>query len=288
MTESNSLVTELENALNSSSSEKRLATLRRVTGLFLDEAERLNEQQTAVFDDVLVHLTERIELQARIALSAKLAPLTNAPTEIVRRLANDDAIAVASPVLTQSSRLTESDLIEIAKSKGQGQISVCSRLLTFASLGQRDQIHKAIMGISDQVIQEASKPRDFSASERLIRKLNRADQLNEKALSDFATGQKYEEMTAALALLCDAPTEFIDELMRNPHAFGLVIACKAVKISWPTVLKILHARFSHHSNLEQELDEARTTYFALSQASAQKTLQFMLYQKSKPQIYRFN
>ena len=94
------LIAELEDALSSSSPEKRLATLRRVTDLFLNEASRLNEQQIAVFDDVLVHLAQRIELKARVELSTVLAPLPNAPIAVVRRLASDDEIAVAHPVLT--------------------------------------------------------------------------------------------------------------------------------------------------------------------------------------------
>lgn len=43
----------------------------------------------------------------------------NAPIEVIRRLAKDDSIAVAQPVLSQSARLTSDDLVEIAKSKGQ-------------------------------------------------------------------------------------------------------------------------------------------------------------------------
>jgi len=354
-----SLISELEDALHSSSSEKRLATLRRVTDLFLNEAERLNEQQIAVFDDVLVHLTQRIELKARVELSTVLAPLANAPIEVVRRLANDDEIAVAHPVLTQSNRLTESDLVEIAKSKSQehllaisgrsslsevvtdvlvergdhkvvhklaqnsgarfsepgftsiigsaacdGELAeklasrvglplpmlrqllsratdlVCSRLLTFASLEQRGQIQQALMGISNEVEREASKPRDFSASERLVQQLNSSEKLNEKTLAEFAAQHKYEEMTSALALLCGAPVEFVERLMRNIHTLGLVIACKSAKLSWQTVREILQFRFSHHSIPEQELEEAKTTFLVLSQASAQRTFRFMLVQEA--------
>ena len=53
---SSSLIAELEDAVKNGSPEKRVDTLRRVTSLFLDETDRLNEQQIGVFDDVLVHL----------------------------------------------------------------------------------------------------------------------------------------------------------------------------------------------------------------------------------------
>jgi len=121
-----SLIVELEDTLKSGSSEKRLETLRRVTSLFLNESDRLNEQQIGVFDDVLIQLVKRIESKALVELSTTLAAINNAPIEVVRRLAHDREIAIAGPVLTQSNRLADSDLIEIAKSNGQGHLLAIS------------------------------------------------------------------------------------------------------------------------------------------------------------------
>ena len=64
------LVDELEAAIQSGSQEPRVQTLRSVTELFLKDAERLNEAQVSVFDDVLCHLIKRIEAKARVELSA--------------------------------------------------------------------------------------------------------------------------------------------------------------------------------------------------------------------------
>ena len=355
MTASVALIIELEDALSHGSSERRLAILRRVTELFLNEADWLNEQQIKVFDDVLVHLAQRIEAQARVELSTVLAPLANAPTEVVRRLAHDDEVAVATPVLTHSTRLSEDDLVKIAKSKGQGHLLaisgrsalsetltdvlvergdrrvsqklagnsgarfsewgfsslatraaddgalaetlasrpdmplpafqqllaratdvVQSRLLTVASPEIRDQIHQALMSVSNEIRREANKPRDFSASETIVQQLNRSGKLNERVLADFIKERKYEETVSVLALFCGAPVELVERLMKNVQQDGLITACKAAKLSWPTVSDILKMRFSHHSISEQELNDARQTFLALSQAAAQRTLRFML------------
>src|SRR4051812_33105606 len=114
-----SLITELEDAVQGGSAEKRVETLRRVTDLFLDDADRLNEQQISVFDDVLVHLIQRIETKALVQLSTSLAPVSHAPVQVLGRLARDQDISIAGPVLAQSNRLSDNDLIEIARSKGQ-------------------------------------------------------------------------------------------------------------------------------------------------------------------------
>ena len=42
----------------------------------------------------------------------------------MRQLAHDDDIAVAGPVLTQSARLQETELVELAKTKGQAHLAV--------------------------------------------------------------------------------------------------------------------------------------------------------------------
>ncbi len=59
-------------------------------------------------------------------MSRRLAPLANAPHEVMRRLANDDEISVAGPVLMQSPRLEAADLAEIASSKSQAHLFAIS------------------------------------------------------------------------------------------------------------------------------------------------------------------
>jgi uncharacterized protein (DUF2336 family) len=123
---SNSLIIELEEAVQSRSAEKRIETLRRVTDLFLVEADRLNDEQISVFDDVLGKLIQRIETKAVAELSSRLAPIHTAPIDVIRRLAHHDEITVAGPVLRESPRLTASDLIEVAKTKSQGHLLAIS------------------------------------------------------------------------------------------------------------------------------------------------------------------
>jgi uncharacterized protein (DUF2336 family) len=126
MTAYSSPIADLEEALKGGSAEKRVETLRRVTSLFLSDCDRLNEQQVQVFDDVLVHLIQRVERGALAELSRHLAPVDNAPIEVVRRLAHDDEIKVSGPILSQSPRLTDADLIEIAETKSQEHLLAIS------------------------------------------------------------------------------------------------------------------------------------------------------------------
>ena len=123
-----SLIPELEGVLQTGTPERRTQMLQRITRLFLDGASRFNEDHVRLFDDVLSRLTTEIESKARAELSRRLAAVSNAPTQVVRALAKDADIAVARPMLTQSRRLGDADLVDIANTRSQAHLlAICSR-----------------------------------------------------------------------------------------------------------------------------------------------------------------
>ncbi len=126
MAETASLIPELEQVIRYGSYRKRADTLRRIAKLFLDGAEHFSEDHIGLFDDVLCALIAEIETKVRAEISTQLAPVPNAPTGLIRKFAYDDDIAVAGPVLTQSPRLAEADLVEVAKSKSQDHLYAIS------------------------------------------------------------------------------------------------------------------------------------------------------------------
>jgi len=350
---STSYIDELEEAVQSHSAEKRVETLRRITDFFLGEADRLNEQQIGVFDDVLDKLIQRIENKALAELSSRLAPVENAPIEVIRRLARNDEISIAGPVLTESPRLTASDLIEVARTKGQSHLlaisgraqieeevtdvlltrgdrdvanrlasnsgarfsemgfealvkageadaalaekvglrmdlpirllrelllkateAVRSRLLALSTPENQNEIRRVLGAICSEVSQEVTKPRDFTTALELTRLMQKKGELNEAALFQFACGKKYEEMVAALSLLCGVSIEIIKPVMKATKSDGLLIPCKAADLKWTTVSAILKNRFAHHTLTEQELLECKSNFFAFSKPTAQRALRF--------------
>jgi uncharacterized protein (DUF2336 family) len=120
------LLPELEDVILRGTRQKRAEALRRITGLFLDGASQFSDQHVDLFDNVFGLLIEEIETKVRAEVSSQLAPLQNAPANVLRTLAKDDNIAVAGPVLQLASRLDEADLVDIAKSKGQAHLHAIS------------------------------------------------------------------------------------------------------------------------------------------------------------------
>jgi uncharacterized protein (DUF2336 family) len=122
------VIAELETAVSTGSPERRVLMLRRVTHLFLSSADRLNECQIGVFDDVLVRLIQRIDAPSLVQLGSTLTELTPAPKQAVRHLACHEEIAVAAPVLLRAHSISEGELVEIAGSVGrQHLLAIASR-----------------------------------------------------------------------------------------------------------------------------------------------------------------
>ena len=130
-----SIADEVEAAIQAGSTEKHLDTLKQVTDLFLLSADGYSGEQIELFGDVLERLIRTIELRAladvaaRIALaemSTQLASSKHAPPAVVRRLANNDEISIARPVLTESARLSADDLVALAETKGEQHLLAIS------------------------------------------------------------------------------------------------------------------------------------------------------------------
>ncbi len=123
---SGNLLDELQATLSHGTVARRVETLRRVTELFVNGAVDYSDDQIALFDDVFQCLIDHIETSAKALLAERLAPIDTAPPNTVRTLANDDAIEVASPVLSQSERLDDATLIEIARTKSHAHLAAIS------------------------------------------------------------------------------------------------------------------------------------------------------------------
>jgi uncharacterized protein (DUF2336 family) len=191
-----SLVAELEDAIASGSKEKRVDTLRRVTDLFVADADRFNPRQIDVFDDVLGHLIRRIEDKALAELSRRLSPINNAPTEVVRSLARHDNIDVAEPVLSQSARLTDKDLIEIANTKTQAHL---------LAISGRAQIGAEV---TDVLLERG----DTKVVHRLAE--NSGARFSEDGYGSLVKhSERDEELAAKVGLRLDVPLQLFRELL---------------------------------------------------------------------------
>ncbi len=127
MTARLSLVPELDDTIAHASPERRAQILLQVTNLFVRDASRFSEDEISLFDDVITRLAAEIEASVRALLAHRLAPLPQAPLNIIRALASDDDIRVAGPVLVHSERLDVATLVASARAKSQAHLLAISQ-----------------------------------------------------------------------------------------------------------------------------------------------------------------
>jgi uncharacterized protein (DUF2336 family) len=127
MSDTPSLIRDLEQAIAAGSPAMRLDALTRVTDLFLAGSGRHTDEQLALFDDILMVLIDTIEVNARAQLSRRLSGRADAPQKVVRTLAFDDSIVVAAPVLMRSQQLSDIDLVENANTKSQAHLQAITQ-----------------------------------------------------------------------------------------------------------------------------------------------------------------
>jgi uncharacterized protein (DUF2336 family) len=125
-------VREINSAIARSSYHQRAQMARQLTDLFLINADRYSADEIALIDDVFVRLAVAIEESSRALLASRLGPTSKAPPKILRALACDDEIFVASSVLMHSEKLDDLTLLECAKTKSQDHLFAISRRKTLS------------------------------------------------------------------------------------------------------------------------------------------------------------
>ena len=156
----------------------------------------------------------------------------------------------------------------------QATKTVQSRLLSLAPPETQREIRRVLGFVSKEIGWEVTAPRDLTRAQEIVKEQQQNGALHEQALVEFAKKHKYDELVAALSLLCSAPLDVINSLMGSPRNDGLLIPCRVAKLSWPAVATILHNRFAHHPLSDHDREKLSADYKRLSQATAQRVLEF--------------
>ena len=101
---------------------RQTSIVAKMSDLFIAEAARFSARDVALFDEILTRLAAKIEVSARALLARRLAPVPNAPPQVTRALARDEAADVACPVLAESDGLDDEALHYCASTSGPPQL----------------------------------------------------------------------------------------------------------------------------------------------------------------------
>jgi uncharacterized protein (DUF2336 family) len=115
----------LDDAVLRGTPESRKRALQHTTDLLM--AGRYSDDEIWTFGEVIGRLADEIEVAARAQLARRLARFDKAPVNIIHKLAFDDSIDVAGPILQESERLETYALVANACTKGQPHLLAISK-----------------------------------------------------------------------------------------------------------------------------------------------------------------
>src|ERR1700726_2390229 len=125
MNEEKSFLRDLDDAVLRGTEESRLRALWHTTDLMI--AGSYSDDEIWTFGEVIGRLADEIEVAARAQLAKRLARFDKAPVNIIHKLAFDDAIEVAAPILRESERLEPYALVANVCTKSQTHMLAISK-----------------------------------------------------------------------------------------------------------------------------------------------------------------
>src|SRR6202161_2341157 len=131
---------------------KRVAEISRgIADLFVQGAAGFQSRHVELFDHVLTGIVPQTEIAVRADVAERISAIANAPPMLIGRLAREDNISIAGPVLRRSPVLDEQALVEIARLKGQDHLLAMTERTKLSpdltdvmvQRGERDVIRRA-------------------------------------------------------------------------------------------------------------------------------------------------
>lgn len=150
------------------SGERRRELMHRVADLFFEFGPRADGPELVLFDDILSQLSQELESRVRAELANRMALARTPPRALIRSLALDETIDVASPVLQLSRAVAEEDLIEVARSRSEAHLKAISRRSNLPVSVSDLIIERAEESTLEVLLANASASLSRMAHERLV------------------------------------------------------------------------------------------------------------------------
>jgi uncharacterized protein (DUF2336 family) len=120
-----SFLEDLDQTILTGTPENRERALWHATDMLM--VGQFTDEEIWVFGEIIGKLAVEIELAARAKLAARLSRIDHAPLHLINKLASDNSIEVAGPVLRYSERVDVRTLLSNASTKDQQHLLAMSK-----------------------------------------------------------------------------------------------------------------------------------------------------------------
>jgi len=142
--------------------------MHRVADMYFQFGPRPDDPELGLFDDVLSQLSQEMESKVRAELANRMALAKTPPKGLIRSLAMDETIDVASPILQLSRAVTEDDLIEVASTRSEAHLKAISRRSNLPTTVSDVIVDRGGEGTLEVLLANASANLSREAQERLV------------------------------------------------------------------------------------------------------------------------
>jgi uncharacterized protein (DUF2336 family) len=188
-------------------------------------------------------------------------------SSLVRRSSSDDDLAVCT---WSRSEIPRRHLLNLfADASGS-----LKRRLSKEDPRKAALIAKIVRRAADHLqTQTRESSADFAKARSLVQSLNVAGKLDEKALFDFASSEKFAETVLALSVICDLPVGLVERALVEERSEQILVLAKAVGLTWKTTkaILLLQARAKRSTG---DLDRLLETFLRLKPETAKTAVQF--------------
>jgi uncharacterized protein (DUF2336 family) len=188
--------------------------------------------------------------------------------KLVERSQGDDTLAEC--VGSRPDIPSHLFLILLAKASKAVQDKL-EALHPYAKRQVRQAVAEATIRIRDQSL--AATPSSLAARAS-VEELRDAGQLDAEKIAALAKAGRFDETTAALALICDLPFEFVLRAMTQDRAETALVLIKAAELPWPTAKAILALRSANRPMAPDEMAQCLASFERLKPATAQEIARF--------------
>ena len=141
---------------------------------------------------------------------------------------------------------------------------------------QNAQLSRSIVAQASNQIQTEMRESSttYAAAQTSIEALHRSGGLTGERLFEFAQQGKFDEITIALALMCDLPVGHIERAIMHSQADHLIVLAKAIGLSWETTKAILSMHSPTKGAVTAKLEAHCASFAKLQPKSAISAMQF--------------
>jgi uncharacterized protein (DUF2336 family) len=260
-----------------------------VAGPVLARSERLDDQ-------ILIEVATRQSQEHLLAISRRRS-LSESVTDVL--VERGDQQIVLSTVENGGAKFSEAGFaMLVQRSDGDDRLAVCVgsraeipphlllKLLAMASQAVRNkleaaypqakaEINRVIGYVAGRMGAKAhAQAQSYDAAQKTVAALREAGELDDRKVGAFAKAARIEETTAALALMCELPLEFVEGAMMQRSSETVLVLAKASGLSWPTLKAILLLCAGRYFTAGSEITHSLAKFERLKLATAHEIVRF--------------